>query len=58
MQSVRLEKENHGQNPGQEQVEIKVGGGFNLVKQFNVGCDLAQNSRDSVSVRLVPKALQ
>ena len=31
--------------------------GLNLVEQFNVGCDLAQNSRDSVSVSLVPQGL-
>ena len=43
--------------PGQEQLKINVDGGFNLIKQFNVGCDLAQNSRDSVSVSLVPQGL-
>ena len=45
--------------PGQEQVKINVDGdgGFNLIKQFNVGCDLAENSGDSVSASLVPQGL-
>ena len=46
MQSVWLEKENHRQSQVRSRWQKNVDGGLNLVEQFNVGCDLAQNSQD------------